>query len=88
LPPEALAYYDPRLGAPLPEGPPPDRGRWVWNALPPTALALVIASPYLCIHFDPTHHYPPMDLFTLLVLWAWCGWTWLRRPEIGEWAVQ
>jgi arabinofuranan 3-O-arabinosyltransferase len=88
LSPEALAYYDPRLGAPLPAGPPPDRGRWVWNALPPTALALVIAFPYLCVHFDPSHHYPPMDLFTLLALWAWCGWTWLRHPEVGEWAVQ
>ncbi|HZY86115.1 MAG TPA: glycosyltransferase family 87 protein [Gemmataceae bacterium] len=87
LPPEALAYYDPRLGSPLPEGPPPDRGRWVWNALPPTALVLVIGFPYLCIWLDPTHHYPPMDLFTLLVLWAWCGWSWLRRPEVGEWAL-
>ena len=76
----------PRLGAPLPEGPPPDRGRWVWNALPPTVLALTVGLPYLCIYLDPTHHYPPMDLFTLLALWAWCGWTWLRRPEVGEWA--
>jgi hypothetical protein len=88
LPPEALAYYDPRLGAPLPEGPPPDRGRWVWNAMPPTALVLVLALPYLCVWIDPSHHYPPMDLFTLLALWAWCGWTWLRRPDVGEWAIE
>jgi hypothetical protein len=87
-PPEASAYYDPRLGAPLPAGPPPDLGRWAWNALPPVALALTIGLPYLCIHLDPTHHYPPMDLFTLLALWAWCGWTWLRHPEVGEWALQ
>jgi hypothetical protein len=61
--------------------------RWAWDAVPLAALALVIAFPYLCVWLDPTHHYPPMDLFTLLLLWAWCGWTWLRRPELGEWAL-
>jgi hypothetical protein len=59
--------------------------RWAWNAVPPVALVLTIVFPYLCIWLDPTHHYPPMDLFTLLALWAWCGWTWLRHPETGEW---
>jgi hypothetical protein len=61
--------------------------RWAWNAVPAAALVLVIAFPYLCVWLDPSHHYPPMDLFTLLVLWAWCGWTWLRHPEAGEWTA-
>ena len=62
-------------------------GRWAWDVVPVVALVLVIAFPYLCVWLDPTHHYPPMDLFTLLALWAWCGVTWLRRPEAGEWAA-
>lgn len=62
-------------------------GRWAWDVVPLVALVLVIAFPYLCVWLDPTHHYPPMDLFTLLGLWAWCGWTWLRRPDVGAWAL-
>ena len=62
-------------------------GRWAWDVVPVVALVLVIAFPYLCVWLDPTHHYPPLDLFTLLALWAWCGVTWLRRPEAGEWAA-
>jgi arabinofuranan 3-O-arabinosyltransferase len=41
--------------------------------VPVAALALVMILPPLCILWDPTHHYPPLDTFTLLLLWAWCG---------------
>jgi hypothetical protein len=52
--------------------------------LPPIFLALVIVLPPLCIAWDPTHHYPPMDTFSLLGLWAWCGYRTLRNTEGGS----
>lgn len=86
LVPELVPYYQPRLEDATPPAPllPGGReSRWVWNSLPLTMLVLIITLPYLCAFLDPSHHYPPLDMFCLLVLWGWCGWQWVQ-PASGD----
>jgi arabinofuranan 3-O-arabinosyltransferase len=82
-------YYDVLLAAlpvallfaePLPVLKGVGSSRRVVNPLPLVVLVLLIALPYFAGLLDPSFFFPPYDTFCLLVLWAWCGWTWLRTP--------
>jgi hypothetical protein len=73
------AYYQPMLDnldgpdLPLESG---WRPRWVVNPLPPLMLLLLVGLTPLYIKFapgDPYYFFPPVDTFTLLAIWAWCG---------------
>jgi hypothetical protein len=48
--------------------------------VPLALLALLIALSYFAALLDPSFFFPPFDTFCLLLLWAWCGWTWLVTP--------
>jgi hypothetical protein len=47
-----------------------------WPRVPAAILAAVIGLVYLTNALDPTCKGPPWDTYGLLLIWAWCGWTW------------
>jgi hypothetical protein len=71
-------YYQPTLDdlkpPPMPLLPGGRRPRWVRAPIPPLLLTLTLALPALGCLIDPTNHFPPGETFSLLALWAWCGW--------------
>jgi hypothetical protein len=77
-------YYQPTLDdltpPPMPLLPGGRFPRWVRAPAPPLLLTLVLALPALGCLIDPTNHFPPGDTFSLLVLWAWCGYRLLVDP--------
>ncbi len=53
----------------------------VWNLIPLILLVAIIVLSYHNELFYPFEsHVVPWDTFGLLLMWAWCGWTWLREP--------
>jgi len=86
--PEGLrAYYQPIPDfqtPPMPLLPDGQRWRWVWNAVPPTVLTIMIAGTYIYQAVDPSYHFPPIDTYLLLILWGWCGWRWLRDEGLSS----
>jgi arabinofuranan 3-O-arabinosyltransferase len=87
LPPELTAYYQPALFTEPPPVPLLPGGlalRWVRNPLPPLLLLLLLAVPPLLIWHDSTYHFPPVDTFCVLALWAWCGWAVWTKDVWGE----
>jgi hypothetical protein len=75
--PMDLAYYRPTLDNLAPPELPLEHGwrsRWVVNPLPPLLLLALLVSTPICIRLMPDYMFPPVDTFTLLVVWAWCGW--------------
>jgi hypothetical protein len=68
-------------GSSAPDG---TRSTWARSPLPPVLLLLLIVLPYAGANLDPTFHFPPFDTLCLLVLWWWCGWTWLRMKDERE----
>jgi arabinofuranan 3-O-arabinosyltransferase len=50
----------------------------------PLLLLLMLALPALGSLFDPSFHFPPFETFVLLLLWAWCGYSLLKRGEGRE----
>jgi hypothetical protein len=75
-------YYRPTMDNLAPPELPLESGwrpRWVVNPLPPVLLLLLLGSTPLFIKVwtdvDPEHSYffPPVDTFSLLLIWAWCG---------------
>jgi hypothetical protein len=84
--PEVLPYYQPCLKEPPPlpllaGGTAP---RWVRNSFVLTLLVPLCALPSLSFAIDPTGHGPPFETFCVLVLWAWCGWQWMRGEREKE----
>ncbi len=88
LPAEARAYYQPTPLEPPPPMPLLPGGRtprWVINPLAPLLVLVMLVSVPLLIMYDPNYHFPPMDTFCILALWAWCGWTvWRGRSREAE----
>jgi hypothetical protein len=85
VPAYVLDYYHPSL-APPPPLPLMAEGRdvrWVINPLPPLLLMLLLVLTPLMIWCDPSYHFPPVDTFCILALWAWCGWV-VWRKEASE----
>jgi hypothetical protein len=82
---EQRAYYQPTVDdltpPPLPLMPDGRRPRWVRAPVPPLLLLVMIVTPAIGSMLDPSYHYPPVDTFALLLLWAWCGYRVLTDPE-------
>jgi arabinofuranan 3-O-arabinosyltransferase len=56
--------------------------QWRFRALvPPLLLFLMLAAPSLGCLCDPSYHFPPWETFTLLLLWAWCGYCLLNPSQ-------
>jgi hypothetical protein len=84
-PPAVLAYHRAALPEGLPRPVPLDvtpRAVWTLNRMAPTAFALLLAIHYVfpALHWGD-HWGTPWDTFTLVGVWAWCGWQWLRHGE-------
>jgi hypothetical protein len=54
---------------------------WLMAAMPPLILVVIVVVPAISCIRDPSYHFPPSDTFTLLFLWAWCGYRMLRPGE-------
>lgn len=81
---ELRSYYQPTLHdltPPLPLMPDGRRPRWVRAPVPPLLLFVLIITPIIGGFLNPSYHYPPVETFTLLLLWAWCGYRVLRDSE-------
>jgi arabinofuranan 3-O-arabinosyltransferase len=68
----------PLAAAPHPLGPSVTvlvlKPHWLLNLVPPLLLLGMLVLPPVCFLLDSTYHFPPMETFCLLALWAWCGW--------------
>jgi len=49
--------------------------------IPPLLLLLILILPPIGCLCDPTNHFPPGETFSLLLLWAWCGYRVLKDGE-------
>jgi hypothetical protein len=74
-------YYDALLAV-LPVALLFARRPWPW--FPAAVLAAVIGLVYLTVWLDPSCHGPPWDTVGLLLIWGWCGVSWLRQPLPGK----
>jgi arabinofuranan 3-O-arabinosyltransferase len=79
------AYHRPALPEGLPPAVPLDlapRAVWTLNRMAPTAFLLLLVIHYVfpALHWGD-HWGTPWDTFTLVGVWAWCGWQWLRHGE-------
>ena len=74
---ELSRYYQPTLDdlmtPPIPLFPGGRLPRWVRAPVPPLMLTLTLILPALSCLIDPSNHLPPGETFSLLALWAWCG---------------
>jgi arabinofuranan 3-O-arabinosyltransferase len=86
VPAELLPYYQPTSLAeppPMPLLPGGRHARWVVNPLPPLLLVLLLGLTPLMIWYDPSYHFPPVDTFCLIAIWAWCGWSvWREEAKV------
>ena len=65
----------------LPYGP---RHLWVLNAVEPTLWVAMLATVHVLPLFGLGLRAMPYDTFCVALLWLWCGWQLMRRPQSAE----
>jgi hypothetical protein len=86
LSPGLRAYHGPNLPAerlpPVPLLQAGYRHLFVLNRMAPSMFVLLLAVQYVFPHVGLGNHWgPPWDTFSLMAIWAWCGWQWLRHGD-------
>jgi hypothetical protein len=83
-------YHQPRpprgMPPPAPLLRPAYANIWVVNRFFPSMVLLLLLTQPLFPWLQLGSYYgPPWDTFFLMLIWAWCGWLWLRTgPPAGE----